>query len=49
MHTVISPGSQVERVFELTGIGRVLPLFTDLDRAVADLGEGRARNGDRPG
>jgi len=37
LHTVIAAGSQVERVFELAGIDRALPLFADRARAVAAL------------
>jgi anti-anti-sigma factor len=37
LHTVISPGSQVERVFELAGIGRALPIFLERDAAIAAL------------
>jgi anti-sigma B factor antagonist len=40
MHTVIAPDSQVERVFELAGIGRALPLFTSRNDALAALHKG---------
>ena len=38
LHTVVAPGSQVERVFELAGIDRVLPVFALRDEAVRALG-----------
>jgi anti-anti-sigma factor len=37
MHTVVAPGSQVERVFQLAGIDRALPVFAGRDKAVAAL------------
>jgi anti-sigma B factor antagonist len=37
MHTVFTEGSQVDRVFELTGIGAALPLFVDREEAVEAL------------
>jgi anti-sigma B factor antagonist len=37
LHTVVAPGSQVERVFAIAGIGRALPLFPSLDEAVEAL------------
>jgi anti-sigma B factor antagonist len=37
LHTVVAPGSQVERVFALAGIDRALPLFSSLDEAVEAL------------
>ncbi len=37
LHTVISPGSQVERVFRLAGIDRTLPLFVERSRALGSL------------
>jgi anti-anti-sigma factor len=37
LHTVIAGGSQVERVFELAGIGRALPLFMDRGGAIEAL------------
>lgn len=37
MHTVIAPGSQVERVLRLAGIDRALPLFVDRDAALEAL------------
>ncbi len=37
LHTVIAPGSQVERVFRITGIDRALPLFFDRTEARAAL------------
>jgi anti-anti-sigma factor len=47
VHTVITGGSQVERVLTLTGIERALPIFLDRDEAVTALsepppGDGRA-------
>jgi anti-anti-sigma factor len=47
LHTVVTDGSQVERVFTVAGIGRALPVFLDRDEAVAALngalgGDGRA-------
>lgn len=37
MHIAIAAGSQVERVFELTGISRSLPVFMSRDDAVRAL------------
>jgi anti-anti-sigma factor len=37
LHTVIAPGSQVERVFRLAGIDRALPLFLEQTRALDSL------------
>jgi anti-anti-sigma factor len=37
LHTVIAEGSQVERVFELAGIDRALPIFVDRARALESL------------
>jgi anti-anti-sigma factor len=37
LHTVVSEGSQVERVFALAGIGRAIPIFLDRAEAVAAL------------
>jgi anti-sigma B factor antagonist len=37
LNTVISEGSQVDRVFRLAGIGRALPLFTDRSGALEAL------------
>ena len=37
LHTVIAPGSQVDRVFRLTGIDRALPLFVERTRALESL------------
>ena len=46
-HTVVSSGSQVERVLALAGIGRALPLFLDRAEAIAALttAENRGRSG----
>jgi anti-anti-sigma factor len=35
LRTVIAQGSQVERVFRLAGVDRVLPIFLDRDEALA--------------
>ena len=40
MHTVIAPGSQVERVLRLAGIDRALPLFIDRTAAIDALNGG---------
>jgi anti-sigma B factor antagonist len=37
LHTVIARGSQVERVFEVAGIGQALPLFLERGRAIEAL------------
>jgi anti-anti-sigma factor len=37
LHTVIAEGSQVERVFQLAGIDRALPLFADRSQALESL------------
>ncbi len=37
LHTVIAPGSQVERVFRLAGIDRALPLFLERSQALGSL------------
>jgi anti-anti-sigma factor len=39
LHTVVAKGSQVERVFNLTGIGIALPLFVSRDDAIGALVE----------
>jgi anti-sigma B factor antagonist len=49
MHTVIAPGSQVERVLLLAGIDRALPLFIDREAALEALPDGDRRNGEKPG
>jgi anti-sigma B factor antagonist len=50
MHTVIAPGSQVERVLRIAGIHRALPLFPDRDAAFEALPNGGAPgNGDAAG
>jgi anti-sigma B factor antagonist len=41
LYTVIAEGSQVDRVLNLAGVNRVLPLFTDREQAIAAL-DGRA-------
>jgi anti-sigma B factor antagonist len=41
MHTVVAPGSQVERVIRLAGIDRAIPVFVDRDQAIEALGNGR--------
>jgi anti-sigma B factor antagonist len=40
--TVIAPGSQVERVFQVAGIDRALPLFVERNQALDAL-DGAAR------
>jgi anti-sigma B factor antagonist len=35
LHIVVSPGSQVDRVFSIAGINRALTLFSDRDEAIA--------------
>jgi anti-sigma B factor antagonist len=37
LHTVIAPGSQVERVFRLAGIDRTLPMFAERTEALDSL------------
>ena len=37
LQTIVSRGSQVERVFSLAGVDRALPLFVDRDAALAAL------------
>jgi anti-anti-sigma factor len=50
MHTVIAPGSQVERVLRIAGIHRALPLFPDREAAFEALPNGGAPgNGDAAG
>lgn len=39
LFTVVAAESQVDRVFRLAGIDRVLPLFTDRGRAIEALNE----------
>jgi len=43
MHVVVGPGSQVEQVFQITGVSDAFPVFDDRELALAAL-----RNGDRP-
>jgi anti-anti-sigma factor len=47
LHTVVAPGSQVERVFALAGIDKALPLFGDPGEAMAALGASAAPTQDR--
>ena len=35
--TVVAAGSQVQRVFSIAGIDRVLPVFSDRDQAIAAI------------
>jgi anti-anti-sigma factor len=42
MYTVVAPGSQVERVFQLAGIDRALRVFTTRDHALSAL-DGNSR------
>jgi anti-sigma B factor antagonist len=49
MHTVIAPGSQVERVLRIAGIHRAMPLFADREAALDSLLNGATRNGDAAG
>jgi anti-anti-sigma factor len=50
LHTVVARDSQIERVFEISGIDRALPLYLNRDSAVAAIGApGVSRNGDRAG
>jgi anti-sigma B factor antagonist len=49
MHTVIAPGSQVERVLRIAGIHRALPLFPDRDAAFEALPNGAPGNGEAAG
>jgi anti-sigma B factor antagonist len=37
MNVLIGPGSQVDRVFRITGIAEALPVFSDRDEALAAL------------
>jgi anti-sigma B factor antagonist len=37
LYTVVAPGSQVERVLQLAGIDRALPLFVERTRALDSL------------
>jgi anti-sigma B factor antagonist len=37
LHVVIGPGSQVERIFGITGIGEAMPVFSDREQALAAL------------
>jgi anti-sigma B factor antagonist len=43
LHTVIAPGSQVDRVLRIAGIDRALPLFAERTRALDSL-NGAARD-----
>ena len=50
LHTVIARDSQIERVFQIAGIGRALPLYLDRKSAVAAIvAPSQSRNGDRAG
>ena len=50
LHTVISRDSQIERVFEVTGIDRALAVFLDREQALAALGAAPAASSrGRPG
>jgi anti-sigma B factor antagonist len=43
---VVGPGTQVERVFGIAGVGEALPLFSDRDQALAGLNGRAERDGD---
>jgi len=47
LHTVLSRGSQVERVFDLVGIGRAMALFFDRETAIVALEQPGAKDGRR--
>jgi anti-anti-sigma factor len=47
LHLVVSEGSQVARVFEITGIGRTVPLFLDREEAVTALNAASRTDGAR--
>jgi anti-anti-sigma factor len=49
LHTVVAPGSQVDRVLALAGIDKTLPLFGNLGEAMAALGAPAAPTQDRSG
>jgi anti-anti-sigma factor len=50
LHVLIGPGSQVDRVFGIAGVAGALPVFSDLEPALAALarytGEGTANGRD---
>jgi anti-sigma B factor antagonist len=37
MHVLIGPGSQVERIFSITGVSAAMPIFNDRHQALAEL------------
>jgi anti-anti-sigma factor len=43
MHVLIGPGSQVERIFSITGVSAAMPVFNDRDQALAELADRRAK------
>ena len=49
LHTVVAPGSQVERVFAIAGIDSALPLFPERVAAIAALSTAAAPKADRNG
>ena len=49
MHVILGPDSQVDRVFRLAGIDKVMPVFPDRAEALAALPTWAAQGGERPG
>ena len=43
LHVLIGPGSQVERIFSITGISAAMPVFNDRHQALAELAGRRAK------
>jgi anti-sigma B factor antagonist len=50
LHTVIARDSQIDRVFQIAGIGRALPLYPDREAALAAIAPAdQSRNLNRAG
>jgi anti-sigma B factor antagonist len=49
MRVVIGPGSQVERIFRIAGVGKALRVFVDRDEALAELASSARPDGDGAG
>jgi anti-anti-sigma factor len=44
MHVLIGSGSQVERVFSITGVSAAMPVFSDRELALAELASHRGKS-----
>jgi anti-anti-sigma factor len=44
LHVLIGPGSQVERIFSITGVSAAIPVFTDREQALSELAARRGES-----